>query len=497
MIFHSFYYIFLFLPLTTILYFLQEKNLVRNFVLILSSYLFYSWGNPYLALLLFLSSFIDFFIGENIEKLNSIIYKNNDLKLQRKIQFKKKCLLFISLFFNIGILLFFKYWDWFIGIFSLILIKMGFPYINPKIFQHQIEVPPGISFYTFQTLSYTIDIYRRDFNAKNSIVTYFSFVAFFPQLIAGPIERAKDLLPQLSNLKKVTSGKILEQSISVIAWGLFKKLVFADNFGHLVNRCEENINIPGAGLLLLVAFSFQIYCDFSAYSDIARGTARIFGIKLKRNFLTPYFAINPSDFWRRWHISLSKWVKDYIYIPLGGNRCSITRNIFNLLLTMTIMGLWHGANKFFPIWGLYHGALLIFYRLVPISKFLIDRFGKTIGYFIAIALMYFFNLIGWLFFFSKSTEDFIYILKSFIQTGFILNSNFEYQNIFLSLLYGLIILLVPILITELIGFKYNREFTDILKIQNYSSKIFLYLIVIYGIIFFGSRGSYDFIYFQF
>ena len=174
MIFHSFYYIFLFLPVTAILYFLQEKNLARNFILIVSSYLFYSWGNPYLALLLFLSSFIDFFIGENIEKLNSIIYKNNDSKLKRKIQFKKKCLLFISLFFNIGILLFFKYWDWFIGIFSLILLKIGFPYINPKIFQHQIEVPPGISFYTFQTLSYTIDIYRRDFNAKNSIVTYFS-----------------------------------------------------------------------------------------------------------------------------------------------------------------------------------------------------------------------------------------------------------------------------------------------------------------------------------
>ena len=202
--------------------------------------------------------------------MNSITYENNDSKLQRKIQFKKKCLLFISLFFNIGILLFFKYWDWFIGIFSLSLLKIGFPYINPKIFQHQIEVPPGISFYTFQTLSYTIDIYRKDFNAKNSIVTYFSFVAFFPQLIAGPIERAKDLLPQLSNIKKVTSGKILERSISVIAWGLFKKLVFADNFGHLVNRCEENIYIyQGLDFYFLLLFLFK-YIVISVLTQISQ-----------------------------------------------------------------------------------------------------------------------------------------------------------------------------------------------------------------------------------
>ena len=365
MIFHSLNYILLFLPITLFFYYLSSFNKIRNIVLILASYIFYAWGNPYLALLLVASSIIDFVIGNKIYNLNKILDINNINKNQKAIKNKKKILLIFSICFNIGLLFFFKYWDWFVGISILAVTKLGLNFfdINSVRFQHQILVPPGISFYTFQTLSYTIDIYKGEFKSQKNIIDYFTFVAFFPQLIAGPIERAKDLLPQLSKFREPITSEIAERAFFLISWGLFKKLVFADNLGHLVERCIENINTPGTGLILIIAFSIQIYCDFSAYTDIARGTASLFGIKLKRNFLTPYFALNPSDFWKRWHISLSQWVRDYIYIPIGGNRGTYIRKSFNVLITMAIMGLWHGARKFFPIWGIYHGLLLVFYRV--------------------------------------------------------------------------------------------------------------------------------------
>ena len=277
-----------------------------------------------------------------------------------------------------------------------------------------------------------------------------------------------------------------------------KKLVFADNFGFLVERCYEKIDIQGSGLILLIAFSFQIYCDFSAYSDIARGSARLFGIKLKRNFLTPYFSLNPSDFWKRWHISLSQWVRDYIYIPLGGNKCSITRNICNLLLTMTVMGVWHGAGKFFILWGIFHGFLLILYRLIPIDKVLISNLGKKIGKTFSILIMNFFILFGWLLFFSRNDPTvFTNIFYSLINSSDIIFSSYQSKIELFQLIYGLLIYLIPIYFTELIGYRYKVEFLDIAKHSNLNIKVCLYFFVFYSILFFGSRGSYDFIYFQF
>lgn len=493
--FHSFNYILLFLPLTLAFYYCSSRHFLRNIILVIASYTFYAWGNPYLILLLFSSSFVDFFIGKKIAKYNEVSESIvNKLELEH-INIKRKKLLTLSVCFNIGLLAFFKYWDWLVDI--LYITHNGEAILNLRPFKHHIDVPPGISFYTFQTLSYTIDIYRRQFSPKGNFADYLTFVAFFPQLIAGPIERAKDLLPQLARFRKRISSKVAESAFFLISWGLFKKIVFADNLGHLVEKCQENISTPGLGFILVFAFTFQIYCDFSAYSDIARGTARLFGIRLRRNFLTPYFATNPSDFWKRWHISLSQWVRDYVYIPLGGNRCNKTRNIVNLLFTMFLMGLWHGAGKFFVLWGIYHGILLIIYRVFPIDKSLITILGKLWGRLTSTLIMFLFTLFGWLLFFSKSNKDFEDIFQSFRRIRYLITDPSKMTNLFYEMSYGLFLFILPIIMTEIIGFRYKREFVDMHKFIKLPVKVFLYVAMFYGVLFFGSRGTYDFIYFQF
>ncbi|NQY42510.1 MAG: MBOAT family protein [Legionellales bacterium] len=448
-----------------------------------------------MSILLFASSFVDYFIGKKIHDYNMHLDGAAKEISVEYINRKKKRLLLCSLVFNIGLLAFFKYWDWLTEI--LFYTRNGQTVLDLRPFKHYIDVPPGISFYTFQTLSYTADIYRRQFSPKGGFFDYLAFVAFFPQLIAGPIERAKDLLPQLTKLRTKISGKAAESAFFLISWGLFKKVVFADNCGHLIERCQENISSPGIGLILILAFACQIYCDFSAYSDIARGTARLFGVRLKRNFLTPYFAISPSDFWQRWHISLSSWVRDYVYIPFGGNRCSKPRNIINLLLTMFLMGLWHGAGEFFVLWGIYHGLLLVIYRMMPIDKYLIAKFGDLWGKIISIAIMFPFTMFGWLLFWSKSYEQFYQILKSARRVVYFITDFSRITIVFYELSYALALFTFPIIITEIIALRYKREFVDIYKFLKVRTKVMLYLIIFYGTLIFASRGSYDFIYFQF
>lgn len=486
--FHSFNYIFVFLPVVLILYYLNKRSFNRNIILIIASYTFYAWGNPYLALMLLSSSIVDFFIGKKIHEHNVNIHLP-------QINQKRKLLLIFSITFNIGLLAFFKYWDWLTEVF---LINIGGHVIlDLRPFKHHINVPPGISFYTFQTLSYTIDIYRRQFSPKGGFFNYLTYVAFFPQLIAGPIERAKDLLPQLVKFRKRVSSKVAESAFFLISWGLFKKVVFADNLGHLIERCQENIEHPGVGLILVIAFAFQIYIDFSAYSDIARGTARLFGVRLKRNFLTPYFAINPSDFWKRWHISLSSWVRDYVYIPFGGNRCTKSRNITNLLLTMFIMGLWHGAGMFFVLWGIYHGLLLILYRILPIDKYLFKKLGNLWGRVSSTFIMFTFTLFSWLLFWSKGISDFVQIFQSASKIGYFITNFSKITTVFYELSYGLILFILPIIATEIIGFRYKREFVDMHKFLGTKTKVILYTSMFYVALIFGSRETYDFIYFQF
>jgi len=286
-----------------------------------------------------------------------------------KAEHRRKFFLVFSIFSNLAILGAFKYYNFFADNFA-ILAQSLFG-ITPSTQVLNVILPVGISFYTFQTMSYTIDVYRRRAEASHSLLEVAAYVSFFPQLVAGPIERGRNLLPQFQKPRSMNLADLWE-GLWLIVWGLYKKMVVADNMAKIVNgtfapfdNLSSTVVVPEDGLRLLVAiyaFAFQIYCDFSGYSDIARGTAKLLGFNIMVNFKLPYFAQSPSDFWRRWHISLSTWLRDYLYIPLGGNRCGAFKLYRNLMITMLLGGLWHGAAWTFVLWGGFHGIILILYR---------------------------------------------------------------------------------------------------------------------------------------
>lgn len=331
---------------------------------------------------------------------------------------KRKGFVIASIVANLSILGFFKYFNFFADSFSG--ISQTLFGITPEWYTLEIILPVGISFYTFQTMSYTIDVYRRELKASKKLIDFAAYVSFFPQLVAGPIERGKRLLPQFQKLRPPPERGDIQEGCWLIAWGLFKKLVIADNLALVVNQTFApfdqmltGISTPEDGLRLLVAlyaFALQIYCDFSGYTDIARGTARLFGFNLMINFRLPYFATDPSSFWRRWHISLSTWLRDYLYIPLGGNRGSSLMTYRNLSLTMLLGGLWHGASWTFVIWGAYQGALLCIYRALGID-------GERAGFAAwkkLLMMVFFFQLtcIGWLIFRAQNVETISIFLDS-------------------------------------------------------------------------------------
>jgi len=340
----------IFLPIVFFLYwFVINKNLkAQNLLVLISSYIFYGWWDwRFLSLIIF-SSFTDYSVGIALSK--------------EKNSTKRKLLLLTSIFVNIGFLGFFKYWNFFAESFADAFTLFGNNFEPDRL---NIILPVGISFYTFQTLSYSIDVYRRKVEPTKDIIAFFSFVSFFPQLVAGPIERATNLLPQFY-IKRQFDYKKAVDGMRQILWGLFKKMVIADNCAGFVNDFFANsADYSGSALLLgAIFFAFQIYCDFSGYSDIAIGTARLLGFNLMRNFAFPYFSRDIAEFWRRWHISLSSWFRDYLYIPLGGNRVSKLWNYRNLLIVFFITGLWHGASWSFVVWGLYHGFFLVGEKLL-------------------------------------------------------------------------------------------------------------------------------------
>jgi D-alanyl-lipoteichoic acid acyltransferase DltB (MBOAT superfamily) len=335
----------LFLPITfSIYWFLLKKSLkAQNIFLLFASYFFYAWWDYRFLFLIALSTFIDYFIGLSLEK--------------EQVIKRRKLLLSFSLIFNLGMLGFFKYYNFFIESWVNTWASIGVEMSSSTL---QIILPVGISFYTFQTLSYTIDVYRKKLKPTHNFIDFSTFVAFFPQLVAGPIERATNLLPQFSvkrnfNIKRVTSG------IHLIIWGLFKKIVIADSCSTYVNTIFSNYEELNTLSLCIgaVYFAFQIYGDFSGYSDIAIGTARLFGFELMQNFNYPYFSRDVAEFWRRWHISLSTWFRDYLYIPLGGSRVNKTKQLRNVFVIFLLSGFWHGANWTFIIWGALH-ALFFF-----------------------------------------------------------------------------------------------------------------------------------------
>ncbi len=340
---------FIFLIIVFIIYWsLNNKLKLQNILLLISSYVFYAWWDWRFLSLIIASSIIDFTVGKKI--FNSKSDKH------------RKRWLIVSLVSNLGILSFFKYYNFFANSFSDMVSLFGW---QPNDLTLNIILPVGISFYTFQTLSYTIDIYRKQFEPTNDIISFFTYIAFFPQLVAGPIERASNLLPQMQK-KRVFDRTMFKEGIIQIAVGLFRKIVIADNVGPYVDTIYENTGIYNSTTIILATFlySFQVFYDFAGYSDIAIGTAKLIGFRFNRNFNLPYFAKSFREFWGRWHISLSHWLRDYLYIPLGGNRKGKIMTYRNLMLTMLLGGLWHGSSWNFVIWGGLNGVALSIERLI-------------------------------------------------------------------------------------------------------------------------------------
>ncbi len=336
-----------FLPIVLVVYYALPHRR-QNLWLLGASYLFYGcWDYRFLGLIL-LSTLVDFAAGLGIEKTAA--------------PGARKRWLALSICVNLGILGFFKYFDFFSDSFATMFGAMGWQVSSVTL---NFVLPVGISFYTFQTMSYTIDVYRGKLNATRDLGTFALFVAYFPQLVAGPIERASRLLPQLQSPRRVNANAFSSGAVLILI-GLFKKVVLADSVADSVDAVFAAPENASSAVLLRAAylFSIQIYCDFSGYSDMARGISRLFGIELRENFNQPYFSTNITEFWRRWHVSLSSWLRDYLYIPLGGSRAGRSRTYANLMATMFLGGLWHGASWMFVIWGLIHGVYLAIHKLV-------------------------------------------------------------------------------------------------------------------------------------
>ncbi|WP_417860955.1 MBOAT family O-acyltransferase [Winogradskyella sediminis] len=394
---------FLFLPIVFILYwFVFNKNLKhQNFLIVIASYVFYGWWDwRFLSLIIF-SSFIDYSIGVLLSKENK--------------QVKRKLLLWTSICINIGFLGFFKYYNFFVESFIA-----SFSFFGSEISPNTLNIilPVGISFYTFQTLSYTIDVYKKRLKPTQNIIAFFAFVSFFPQLVAGPIERATHLLPQFYSKRQFDYANAVNGMRQVI-WGLFKKVVIADNCAKYANIIFNNSDDYSGSTLLLGAFlfAFQIYGDFSGYSDIAIGVSRFFGFNLKQNFAFPYFSRDIAEFWRRWHISLSTWFRDYIYIPLGGSRGSLNKKIRNVFIIFLVSGFWHGANWTFIIWGglnaLYFLPLLLTNKNRVNTDIVAEN--KLLPSFKEILQMtntFFITLLAWVFFRADSVTHAIEYLQS-------------------------------------------------------------------------------------
>lgn len=359
MLFNSIAFLVFFALCFLLFWFGMAKNKkVRNIFLLLASYFFYAWWDWRFLGLIILSSIVDFAIGKAI--------------FETENGSRRKMLLTTSLLLNLGLLAVFKYYNFFIDSLDAVLIPLGTSVASAHL---EIVLPVGISFYTFQTLSYSLDIYRRKLEPTHDPVQFFAFVTFFPQLVAGPIERAKDLLPQFDRDELIFDLAMVRSGALLAVWGMFKKIVIADRLALVVDVAFDNpAGIGGASAAwALICFTGQLYLDFSAYSDIAIGISRMLGFKLSTNFKRPYFASSFGDFWNRWHISLSSWFRDYLYIPLGGNRVSKLRMTLNIMTVFLVSGLWHGASWNFVVWGALNGVFIIV--LDPLLGKSLGKFG--------------------------------------------------------------------------------------------------------------------------
>lgn len=491
----------IFFPIILAFYFVIPKKLRHMWLLVASYYFYMSW-NPKYAILIAASTILSYISGLLIEKNKS---SDNEHK-----PYRTKIILTMCLFANLCILAIFKYGNFLVETLNKILQPLHIGIINHRF---DFLLPVGISFYTFQALGYIIDVYRQDIKAEKSLIRFALFVSFFPQLVAGPIERSKNLLVQIDNIsdiklwnaKRVTSGSIL------MIWGLFMKMVIADRISILVDTVFDNYLMYGSTELCLAAISFaiQIYCDFGSYSLIAIGASKIMGIELMENFNTPYFAKSIQDFWNRWHISLSTWFRDYLYIPMGGNRKGTLRKSINKMLVFLISGLWHGASWHFVVWGGLHG----FYQIAadffaPFRQKWIKKLNINTHCFSwsLLQVIITFGLVdfAWIFFRSDSILDALRLLKRILirPTPWLLFNGGIFQlgldRIEMNILMFSLLLLV---LVDLIRYKQKITIDIFLMEQNLWFEWLVIIVLIVMIFIFGEYGptfdAQQFIYFQF
>ncbi|MBO4384556.1 MAG: MBOAT family protein [Clostridia bacterium] len=481
MLFNSLEFV-IFLPIVFILYWTLPNKFRWTLLLIASYYFYLSWNVKYVVLILFTTA-VSYSAGLLIEKA-----KTKKLKV---------IVLSCSIVLCLSVLFVFKYFNFFFDSVSkvLSLLSVRFHPVTLKLL-----LPVGISFYTFQTLSYIIDVFRGDVKAERHFGIYAAFVSFFPQLVAGPIERTANLLPQIKKEHQFNGEKTLF-GMKLMLWGFFKKIVIADNISAYVDKVYGSV-ASYKGFSLVVAtflFAIQIYCDFSGYSDIARGSAGILDIDLMKNFHSPYFSTSIKEFWKRWHISLSTWFRDYIYIPLGGNRVKPIRRTFNLAVTFLLSGLWHGANWTFVIWGCVHGFAQIVENGLKIKTYKKNNFIWFLRVFIVFCLVTF----AWVFFRAENISDAIYVIENSV-IG--ISSPFKYlkdgfSNIGITipiLVYLIMLLLSPLAVIDYLG---ARADTDGIAVIDKGGKVMrwvFYITIGLLIVFFSQKGvAAEFVYFQF
>jgi|TARA_B110000114_G_scaffold84390_1_gene89227 alginate O-acetyltransferase complex protein AlgI len=473
----------IFLPIVFILYWFSTNNNLKlqNFLIVAASYLFYGWWDwRFLSLILF-STIVDYTVGRKLR-----IEKN---------QTKRKILLWTSILVNLGFLGFFKYYNFFLDNFIT-----AFSFFGSEIKANSLNIilPVGISFYTFQTLSYSIDVYKRKLEPTKDFIAFSAFVSFFPQLVAGPIERATHLLPQFYKKRTFDSSKAVD-GMRQILWGLFKKIVIADNCAEYANYIFNNSEDLNGSTLVLGAlfFTFQIYGDFSGYSDVAIGTSRLFGFDLMQNFNFPYFSRDIAEFWRRWHISLSTWFRDYLYIPLGGSKGGTWMKIRNTFIIFIVSGFWHGANWTFIVWGTLNAIYFLPLLLTKRNRNNIDIIAKgkylpNIQEFFLMLLTFGLTVFTWIFFRADNIEHAI----SYISR--ILSLSLFSMPYYVGIGYAIptIILTIVFIIIEWMGREEAHAIGDFdLKWKRPYRWLFYYLLI-FTIMKWGGNEQ-EFIYFQF
>lgn len=480
MLFNSFEFM-AFLPIVFLLYwFVFRERRWQNLLIVIASYIFYGWWDWRFLFLIALTSFCSYGSGLLLEHYEG----------QRQ---KQKWVSAANIVLNLSILGVFKYYNFFVENLDVLLGAFGWhlDWVTMK-----IVLPVGISFYTFQALSYTIDIYQKKLPATHDPVEFFAYISFFPQLVAGPIERATNLLPQFQHQRHFDYAKAVD-GMRQMLWGFVKKLVIADNCATVIDDYWGHYaDLPGLTLFLLgVLFTFQIYCDFSGYSDIAIGCARLFGFNLMRNFNYPYFSRSIPEFWRRWHISLTTWFRDYVFFPLGGSRCCKWKIIRNVYVVWGISGLWHGADWTFVCWGLYHATLLVIYNLLGINT----KYQNVVAYghllpnikeTFQIASTFFLVVIGLIIFRAETMTQAVEYLSAMVTNKFFGASMLYGIKYFF---FGLILLLIEWLQRDkqhALQFPNNRLFGK--KVTRWTVYIIVYLLIL-----FNTGKPQPFIYFQF